>query len=163
MLARLHKLSWGSDHWFAGLTIALDGVDARQAAWQPPGGGNTIWQTLNHLNFYDGGILERLQGRPGTHGSNDDTFGEPGDPADDAGWARAVAEAHRIGAELQDALAALDEGDLDKPFRPAWPFQAEAQESTLEALSAWVLHDGYPTGQILLIRKQLGAWPAQRG
>lgn len=158
MLARLHRLAWDEDEWFAGLARAIDGVDARGAAWVPPGGGNTIWQTVNHLNFYDEQVLAHLQKRRPQRQArtNEETFGEPGDPEDAAGWESAAAEMRRIHTDLQDALDALDDAALDAPLH------AGSKNPAIQSLTDWIQHDAHHAGQILLLRKQMGSWPAQR-
>lgn len=54
--------TWDVEEWIVPLSTALEGLTAEQAAWAPPGGGNTIWQTVNHINYYNGRMLSRLKG-----------------------------------------------------------------------------------------------------
>lgn len=62
------------------LSKAIENLTAAQAAWQPPGGGNTIWQNLNHLNYFNERSLEKVKGDvPGKAlDTNEETFGAPG-------------------------------------------------------------------------------------
>ncbi|HVB09695.1 MAG TPA: DinB family protein [Bacillota bacterium] len=145
LLQTLFGFTWDKEGWEAPLQLALAGVGAAEAAWRPSGGGNTIRQTLNHLNHYDARTLARLTGAtpPADVPSNEASFGDPGDPADAAGWEAALRERRRIGDGLQAALGTVPE--------------EKAQD-----LAAWVLHAAYHTGQIVLIRKQQGSWPATR-
>lgn len=147
-LLRLQRTyAWDQEDWEPTLAQALDGVGPAEAAWRPAGAaGNTIWQTLNHINYYNERILAKLRGeeppsRP-EDGDNDATFGEPGDPTDAGGWEATLTRARRIAADLREALAQLGEGTAD--------------------LAVWMLHDPYHTGQIILLRKQQGSWPATR-
>lgn len=156
LLLMQKDFSWDKEEWFPPLAAALEGVGPAEAAWQPPGGGNTIWQTVNHLNYYNDRVLTRITGAtPGTAlPDNDATFGGPGNPEDAAGWQATLEEARRIAADLRQAIADLTDADLDKSL----------SSGTLgQLLPAWVLHEAYHGGQIVLIRKQQGSWPARRG
>ncbi len=145
LLKTLYDHTWDREGWEAPLAHALKGLTAKEAAWRPAGGANTIWQTLNHLNHYDERTLAELTGGtpPPQAADNDATFSAPGDPADEAGWQQAVQRRNRIGQGLAAAIAALPE--------------AKAGE-----LAAWVLHAAYHTGQIVQVRKEQGSWPAHR-
>jgi uncharacterized damage-inducible protein DinB len=156
LLVAQKDATWNQEEWFVPLAVALDGVGPAEAAWQPPGGGNTIWQTLNHCNYYNEQLLLRLTGQPmlPQAPANDATFSEPGNPDDAAGWQAALERAHRVNEGLRAALAALTEADLD----------AERPNGTLgQRLPLWVTHDAYHSGQIVLLRKMQGSWPNSRG
>lgn len=149
----MRDLVWDREGWYIPLEAALQGLTAGEAAWQPPGGGNTIWQTLNHLNYWNAFMLARLTGRPGdTLIENDETFGAAGDPDDEEGWQVAVGRARQLAQELRAAVASLSEADLDRPLKD--------MGTVASSLAAWTLHDAYHTGQIVLIRRMQGSWPA---
>jgi uncharacterized damage-inducible protein DinB len=156
MLRRQREFVWSEEHWFSTLSQALKDVGPQEAAWQPPGGGNTIWQTVNHLNYYNEAILYRLTGRKFEHSAptNTATFGGEDSPEDAAGWEATVQKTEQLAADLNRALAELTDADLDKPN--------EKGHMLADELPSWVMHDGYHAGQIVLIRKQQGSWPAQR-
>ena len=155
LLRRLKEYGWNREGWFVPLEDALKGLGATEAAWQPPGGGNSIWQTLNHLNFYNERMFHRITNTPAgaLPETNEETFGPAVDPADEAGWQQAVAHAGEIAEKLRGALAELGEADLDRPLK---------QGTVGDSLVAWIMHDAYHTGQIVLLRKQQGCWPATR-
>lgn len=156
LLRRLRGLTWDKEEWFVPLAASLEGLTAAEAAWRPPGGGNTIWQTVNHINYYDERLLCRLTERPfgPVLPDNDATFGEPGNPDDGTGWQEAVQRTRRVAAGLRTALDARSDADLEQPL---------SGSSLGEYLTAWIMHDAYHTGQIVLMRKQQGSWPANRG
>lgn len=146
----LAGFSWDKEEWFVPLATALEGVGAAEAAWQPPGGGNTIWQTVNHLNYWNGRMLGYLTGVTQPKGiGNDATFGEPGDPANAAGWADTLELTRRVAEQRRAVLAELTDADLSR---------ALGSGTVGEALPSWLLHDAYHTGQIVLLRKQQGSW-----
>lgn len=151
LLQRDH--AWSQEEWIVPLAVALDGVTAETAAWEPKGGGNSIWQTMMHINYYNDRLLRRLAREPfGTSGpSNDATFEGAGSAADEEGWRKTVSQTHATSARIREVIAGYSDEDLDKPYGP-W--------TVGEQLAAWMLHDAYHSGQIVLIRKQLGKWRA---
>lgn len=145
--------TWEVEEWIVPLATALAGVTAEQAVWAPPGGGNTIWQTINHLNYYNGRILSRLKGiDPGVSvETNEESFAGTGGMQGEAAWADTLAETKRIQLELRETIASLSGSDLEAPY-------ADTNESFGQQLSRWMLHDAYHAGQIVLIRRQQGSW-----
>ncbi len=145
-----YDYSWDMESWFLPLALALQGLNSKEASWQPPGGGNTIWQTVNHLNYYNDLLVKQINGISIEQRtlSNTATFGEPGDPKDDNKWDAAVSETHRIAENLRQALAQVDDSNLEKEH--------------IGGLARQIMHNVYHTGQIVLIRKQQGSWPKER-
>lgn len=143
--------SWSREEWIVPLSVALDGVTADAAAWEPQGGGNSIWQTVRHINYYNGRMLARLTGEEPGQGleTNEATFEGSGGAKDEEGWRKELAHTHALAGKLREAIAALADDDLEKPF---------GSSTFGEELAAWLLHDGYHSGQVVLIRKQLGVW-----
>ncbi|MFD1176198.1 DinB family protein [Paenibacillus puldeungensis] len=146
--------TWELEEWIVPLSTALQNVTTEQALWTPPGGGNTIWQTVNHINFYNKLVLSRLKDTPPSVSAqtNDETFQVAYDAEDVEAWNATLAETKRIALELRETIAALSESDLEAPYRSSGP------ETIGHALSCWMLHDAYHSGQIVLIRKMQGSW-----
>jgi uncharacterized damage-inducible protein DinB len=157
-LLRIEKDAvWDTEHWFIPLMMALDGVTAAQAAWQPPGAGNSIWQTVMHLNYYNERFLHRMLGTaPGQSvANNDETFVPAGGDNQEAAWAAELERTRRIGAGWQSALAELTDEAIARPI---------GESTTVgQQLPHLLMHVAYHTGQIVLLRKQQGSWPAKRG
>ena len=158
LLQEIHRFTWDQEYWFLPLARALEGIGPAQAAWQPPGGGNTIWQTLRHLNYYNERYLRRFNGLPLEPAlpNNDATFSDPGDPADLEGWQSAVRQAHEIAAGYDKLLAELPGRD------PEQPLEKGTLGELLPALAHIFVHNAYHTGQIVLLRKMQQSWPAHR-
>ncbi|RJE85162.1 DinB family protein [Paenibacillus sp. 1011MAR3C5] len=150
LLLLQREQAWDKEEWIVPLAVALDGLTAKVAAWEPVGGGNSIWQTLLHINYYNEDLLYRLRNQPlGPRVTNKATFGTTGQPDDEEGWQAVVARAHELAEGLRETIASLSDEDLEKPF---------ASSTIGQELSIWLLHDAYHSGQIVLIRRQLGAW-----
>ena len=141
------------ENWFAPVSRALGGLTAAQAAWVPGEGMNTIWQLVNHLTFWTRFVAGRLAGDPPTGRAidNDATFGSPGDPADDEGWARAVQGLRDAYGGLHAALAPQTDAELDRPLN-------SRRTPAVTMISGTVMHDAYHIGQIVLLRRLQGSW-----
>jgi hypothetical protein len=156
LFLQLFDQSWEQEKWTVPVFQALEGVGPLEAAWLPPGGGNTIWQTINHLNTYNERLFCLLTDKPWNRNlpDNDATFGDAGNPTDADGWRAAVEETRRIHAGLREALAGLDDAGLDKPL---------GKGTLRDELAEWVQHDTFHAGQIVLMRKEQQTWPQRRG
>ena len=162
--------SWDTETWFLPLESALEGLNSTDASWQPPGGGNTIWQTMNHLNYYNALLVRQINDTtPRKKASNnkatfgdigkptdskwkavlaENTFGDIGDPADSEKWKAALAETRLICENLRKSLAQVNDSQLEVEL--------------VGGLARQILHNVYHLGQIVLIRKQQGSWPKER-
>ncbi|WP_410515082.1 DinB family protein [Paenibacillus sp. BR2-3] len=112
-----------------------------------------MWETVNHITYYKERLLRKLKGlekMPDLE-SNDDTFTvtESGEEA----WQQAVTRLKKIHADLREIIEALEEGAYD------WGGSGHAPGEEVMSL---ILHDAYHTGQIVLVRKLQGSWPARR-
>ncbi len=150
LLRKQHDYSWDKETWFLPLKDVLEGLSSADAAWQPPGGGNTIWQIVNHLNYYNNRLIHDIAGRQANDAlpSNLETFGAPGNPEDNEAWQDTLEKADQLSTELRKALAKIDDGAL--------------KEEYADGLSRNILHTIHHTGQIVLIRKQQGSWMKER-
>lgn len=142
------------EDWAPPLKDALAGVDDVQALWKPEGeAANSIWETVNHLLYYKERLLRKFKGLPqlSSAENNDDTFtvAESGPDA----WAKAVQHLREVHAELRAEIAKFGGG--------AFTREGERHAPGEEIMSL-ILHDSYHTGQIVLVRKLQGSWPAQR-
>lgn len=156
LLRKLHDYTSHEVGWFEPLQTALNGLTAAQAAWQPTSGGNSIWQILNHLNYYRERVISNNTGdKPGHQAaSNTATFGEPGDPSDEQSWQDTVRQSETLAERWRAWLTGCDEDDLDRP--------TPAGKSIAEDAGEVLLHDAYHIGQIVLLRKLQQSWPETR-
>lgn len=130
---------------------ALAGMHWMSAGERPGRVRHTIFRSLLHMNYWQDVTLARLRGeaRPDPVRPEQQWPGreEPGNRGE---WDAAV-ERFRAGMEgLQEAARA---GDLARVVHP------EKGETALAALLGVAQHNAYHMGQIVLLRRQLGAWP----
>ena len=142
---------WGycmeKEDWYPPLQPALQNVSFEQALWKPAdGAANSIWENVQHLLYYKERLLARLKGTSDVFNlSNDETFRIP--EASRQGWEQAKSRLMDVHAALQSELERLPEEELD-----AHP----------QRFMSLITHDAYHTGQIVLLSKLQGVWPATR-
>jgi uncharacterized damage-inducible protein DinB len=139
--------------WFASMDQALHGVIAAEAAWTNSGISNSIWQIVNHLIFWNEDVIHRIKGTENPHKTedNEETFGNPGDPEDEMGWAHTMQRLNEVMNKLKTAIADLDDEKLKDPY-------AANRDSIERLLSHIMMHDTYHLGQIVLLRKLQSSW-----
>lgn len=147
--------SYDQEDWYPPLLDALKGVSADQAGWRPEGSEvNTIWQNVNHLIFYKERLLRRWMGEETEYPAgvtNDDTFAV--DSKSDVDWQDTLARLDRVQSGIREKLASLTEAVLD---------DAIPGRKLEEWAHSLIRHDAYHTGEIILLRKLQGSWPARR-
>jgi uncharacterized damage-inducible protein DinB len=139
--------------WFPPTRRVLEGLTATPASGRATGPGvtHTAWELVNHLAFWKETCARALRGLPRLPGriENDATFGETGDPADEAGWRAAVDRLATADAAFREAVARLSDADLELPL-------SAGDVSPREMVSALNVHDGYHLGQIVVLAKLAG-------
>ncbi|MGM0838250.1 MAG: DinB family protein [Bacillota bacterium] len=131
--------------WFVSLHHAIKDLSTEQASWKLNGSSNSIWEIVNHLNYYNEKHLLRFQGEDFPKGvdSNDVTF----QPLE-TDWNIAVDRMNTILSDWSRALENCDEAALNK-----W----------VGHITHLTIHNAYHIGQIVHIRKQQEAWDPSQG
>jgi hypothetical protein len=133
----------------ADLPVALRGAKV-------PGVPHTPWRLLEHLRIAQWDILEFSRNPHHVSPSFPDGYWPAGDaPPDEAAWERSVA-AFRADLQAVRDLVADPASDLFTPL-PHGQGQTLLREALLVAD-----HNAYHLGQLVVVRRALGAWPADR-
>jgi uncharacterized damage-inducible protein DinB len=144
----LHELqtTHNKADWFVPISVAVDGLTAEQASWQPSGGGHSAGQLTYHLLFWNRQNLEKLQGKTPAKfsGNNDETFNK----FDDKQW--------------NDTVKQLDQvmTDFEKLVESANDKQLSSMATTIANICT---HNAYHVGQIVYVRKLQGSWNPEKG
>lgn len=140
------KTTHNKAEWFVPVNTAVEGLSAAQANWKDSSGNHSIAQLLNHLIFWDLGLLEKFTGKeaPAFNGNNDETFS----PTTTAQWEASVKRIDSVLTAWEAAITQADEKTLS------------SHAATIANLSA---HNAYHIGQIIFIRKQQGNWNPEKG
>lgn len=133
------------DRAVADLPVELRGVKAN-------GVPHTAWRLLEHMRIAQWDILEFSRDPNHVSPKFPDGYWPAGDaPPDDAAWDRSVA-AFRADLQAMQALVADPRIDLFVPIP-----HGQGQSILREALLI-VDHNAYHLGQLVMLRRLLGAW-----
>jgi hypothetical protein len=145
-------LAWSDAH--VSFDDAVEGFPVPQAAVRPAGLPHSVWELLEHLRITQADILDFCVA---------DTYREPRwpedywpaspAPPDDGAWAESVARFRADRGRLQ-ALAA----DTSVNLLESVPHGSD--QTYLRELILAADHASYHVGQLVLVRRALGAWPA---
>ncbi|PAE26852.1 MULTISPECIES: DinB family protein [Bacillaceae] len=144
-------------NWFVPLSAAIGGLSAKEASYKS-GTGNSIWQIVTHLTFWNDRYLTRFKELPlsQTHIANDETF-KLNESVTDEDWHSAI-KALQNG--LTEWIKALEESSEDKLLSSAYKEPIESWSSVISNLT---IHNAYHIGQIVEIRKMYGLWDPKNG
>lgn len=142
-------------HAHAPVLTAVTGLDPRLRTRCPPGGSHSVWQLLEHIRLAQQDILEYMR----DPGWKSPPFPEgywPSQPdrdVDDALWQQSLDGFRR---DLEDLVVMARDGVLDLTARIP---HGEPGHSYLRELLLVADHNAYHAGQIVDVRRALGAWP----
>jgi uncharacterized damage-inducible protein DinB len=140
----------------------IDDLSAEQAARKPAGFEHSIFEILAHLNYWMDYDLKRMNGTPAPYPAHAAEGWPSCDEAEESDWRREVARFQELTGELA-SMCRRDEA--------AWlteaPAMCEGHKRNASAIGAMIFqaitHNSYHMGQIVDIRRALGAWPPAHG
>jgi uncharacterized damage-inducible protein DinB len=141
----------------------VEDMDARMASRRPEQSAFSVWQLLSHINFWMDYELRRMRGEtPAYPEHNSESWPAESAPASETEWRNEVS---RFTALLA-AIATLARGSAEELARkvPVLDPKQIPESHTVQAI-LWqiVVHNSYHVGQIVLVRRALGAWPPRGG
>ena len=146
----LYLLKGGGAH--LNFDKVIDNLPAELRGAKPPGISHTPWRLLEHLRIAQWDILEFTRNPRHVSPPWPEGYWPAGDaPPDDAAWDRSVA-AFRADLRAMQDLVADPATDLFTPLP-----HGEGQTALREALLV-ADHNAYHIGQLVVVRRLLGAW-----
>jgi hypothetical protein len=147
----LYLLRGGGAH--LNFDAAVADLPPRLRGVRPPGVPHTPWRLLEHLRIAQRDILEFSRNPKHVSPNFPAGYWPEGDaPPDDAAWDRSVA-AFRADLKAMQDLVADPKTDLFAHIP-----HGEGQTILREALLV-ADHNAYHLGQLVVVRRVLGAWP----
>jgi hypothetical protein len=145
LLHELHTTHTQAD-WFVPISVAVEGLTAEQANWQPPAGGHSAGQLTYHLLFWNRRNLAHFKGETNDKfsGNNDETF----DKFDNKQWSDTVKQLDQVMTDLEKLVESADEQKL-----ATWA----------PTIANICTHNAYHVGQIVYVRKLQGSWNPEKG
>ena len=146
-------LDWQEAH--VGFDKAIEGLPAERRGARAPGFEHSVWQLLEHMRLAQKDILDFCVNAKYVHSLKwpDDYWPRNPAPPDANAWDASVAE-FKADREKVKALA-RDAGDLFATVPTG-----KGAQTYLRALLLVADHNAYHLGQLVAVRRALGAWPA---
>lgn len=132
--------------WFVPVNVAVDGLTAQQASWQPSKEEHSAGQLAYHLWFWNLRTLRDLKGESQQkyNGPNDETFTK----FDEKQWSDLVKQLDQVMTDYEKLVESADDQKL----------------ATLAPTIANICtHNAYHIGQIVYVRKLQGSWNPEKG
>ena len=146
ILLEQFRNTWNKEDWYAPVSVALEGLTAKQAMWKPADSVHSVGELAYHLLFWNRDNLDRFYGRKPAafSGNNNETF----TAFTEASWTTTVQQLNQVMADWEKAIETCDDATLKK-----WA-------SAIDHVNT---HTAYHTGQILILRKLAGNWDSNKG
>ena len=121
-------------------------INWQQAQQQTPGSSNTIASLLHHLHYWNGILMQRINGiNPSIPGANGYDVGELKNEND---WNTLKEKTHQSFIQIADAVKNFPEEKLSETY-------AAGKSSYYKNLQGIVEHAHYHLGQIVILKKLL--------
>jgi uncharacterized damage-inducible protein DinB len=141
----------------------VEDVSAELAGQRPENFPHSIWQLLNHMNYWMSYELRRIRGeKPAYPAHAAESWLPAPAPSGEAGWIAAVALFRDLLAQLA-ALADSSPDQLARTIDATHPDHVKHSSSLEAVLWQTLVHNSYHVGQIAVLRRALGAWPPSGG
>ena len=139
----------------------VEDISAAMATRTVPGYPHSIWQVVEHMNYWMEYEVRRIAGAGPRYPEHAiESWPAHPDPAGKLQW---QATRQRF-LDLLGRLASLAESGADTFDKPVPPDKPSAPPSTVSAIVKQITaHHSYHVGQIAMLRRQSDAWPPQRG
>jgi uncharacterized damage-inducible protein DinB len=143
-------LDWEQAH--ASLDHAIEGLPAELRGRRPERFPHSAWELLDHIRRTQRDLLEFMTNESYEEITwPDDYWPSSAAPASDAEWQRAVDDIHRDTRALADFT-------IDDPRDLTQTIPHGSGQTYLRTVIVAVDHMSYHVGQIVAVRRLLGAW-----
>lgn len=146
-------LDGGQAH--ATFEAAVKGFPAKLRGVTPEGLPYSAWQILEHIRIAQRDILDFCRNTDGSYKERtwpEAYWPESAEPPSGDAWEHSIAQVREDRKAFEKLLASADDAALVTPF--AW---GDGQTLLREALLI-ADHDAYHVGELIVVRRLLGAW-----
>jgi DinB superfamily len=138
--------------WQPPLSKAMDGLNARQAAWKPSPERHSIWQIVRHVILWKRSVLEAWDGVAHQIGElHKIDWGEAS--GTDAEWQADVRTLHAISEQLKERVRSTTDEILATPMPT---YRGARDQIRAMRIVRTATHDIYHSGQIQYLRALQG-------
>jgi uncharacterized damage-inducible protein DinB len=144
------SLDWEQAH--ASLDHAIEGLPAELRGQRPQGFPHSVWELLEHVRRTQHDLLSFMTNDAYEEPKwPDDYWPSSAAPKNDEAWRGAIDDTHRESKAMADFVV-NDSRDLTQPIPHG------SGQTYLRTILVAVDHMSYHVGQIVAVRRLLGAW-----
>lgn len=152
----LRQLLYGT-HCHLHTLHALEGLAPELAGKLLPSCPHSIFQILHHMLYWQDHALARMRGEnPPDPEHAAEGWDFPAAPEDDSDWEATV-------ASFAESLRAIEGMVADPDYDLTRVVGKTAEHTALQQVFMVQGHNSHHLGQIVILRRQLDAWPPPRG
>src|SRR5580765_7079114 len=141
----------------------VEDVSTEMAGRTIDGFPHSIWQVVNHMNFWMAYELKRIADEAPPYPEHAAQSWHPKtEPPSTSDWSDARAKLSALLQELT-IIGESSVADLCREIEPTHPSHTQIASSLQSVLWQIVAHNSYHTRQIALIRRCLRIWPPRAG
>jgi uncharacterized damage-inducible protein DinB len=141
----------------------IEDVSAELAGKRIDGFPHSIWQLINHMNYWMDYEIKRVAGHAPPYPEHAaQSWLEEAAPSTESDWSDLKVEFDALLRKISD-LAQSPADVLAREVKATHPSHAKVASSLQAVLWQILAHNSYHTGQIALIRRCLGIWPPRAG
>jgi uncharacterized damage-inducible protein DinB len=141
----------------------VEDVSTQMAGKRINGFAHSIWQLVNHMNYWMDYDLKRIDDAAPPYPEHAaQSWPQEALPPSDKHWSDAKAQFSAL-LQKASALASSPVEVLTREIKPTHPGHTKIASSLQAVLWQLVAHNSYHIGQIALIRSCLGIWPPRAG
>jgi len=134
--------------------VVFEGLDWQQAGEKPEKCPHSVWQLLWHMNYWQDFMLAYLKGEaPRNPEQAAETWPEDPRPTSEQDW---VQEVERFSAGLLQAEQESAKDFSEEGF-------GKKRRTRADLLMVIINHNSYHAGQVVFVRRMIGAWPPPSG
>lgn len=124
---------------------------------------HSIWQMIGHMNYWMDYELRRIAGEGPKYPEHAaESWPAVPAPGDEREWKSAAAKFEELLGRLTN-LAEATVQELAREVAATHPDHAKHASTLRDVLWQTLVHNSYHVGQIVMLRRMLGAWPPRRG
>lgn len=155
LIAELRRAHAGEPWHGPSRASVLEGITAKQAAWQPGAGAHSIWELVLHMRAWTLEVLRRANGAAPAEPEEGDWPAVPAETTE-AEWTKAKQRLDEAHAALIAGIEALPADGLEQRVGTG----SGKGISCRAMLYSLAQHDIYHTGQVALLKRLAAAGTA---
>lgn len=140
----------------------IEDISAELASRKPAGFEHSIFEIVSHLNYWMEADLKRMRRTPDPYPAHASESWPDTSATSEDGWEACVARFRKLLGEFA-SFCLVDEASWAMTAAVTHPSHERNASSIGALIFQAIAHNSYHLGQIVELRRALGAWPPAKG